>query len=224
MRLRVRHARRGRAAVCGRGRPAVRRAHLRRRLSRHARFRAADPRAPRRPATVFLAPGLIERSARLWWLELEEAIRRLDAVEVARAAAAGGCRRATRRKSRRRSSGSTGRCGAPRSRTARRRRRNWPPAPASPAPRSPTRCSWTGTKRRAFAAHPLVERRRASVTHRRLAQWPAAIRARRDGGFARPRSRRGSGGPSQLRLSRRRPTSAGAREFALARELGFTSR
>ena len=35
-----------------------------------------------RPATVFLAPGLIERSARLWWLELEEAIRRLDAVDV----------------------------------------------------------------------------------------------------------------------------------------------
>jgi len=35
------------------------------------------------PATVFFAIGFIERTARLWWLELEEAIRRLDAIEVA---------------------------------------------------------------------------------------------------------------------------------------------
>ncbi len=34
------------------------------------------------PATVFFAPGLIEETARLWWLELEEAIRRLDEVRV----------------------------------------------------------------------------------------------------------------------------------------------
>ena len=34
------------------------------------------------PATVFLCPGMIEPGARLWWLELEEAIRRLDAVEI----------------------------------------------------------------------------------------------------------------------------------------------
>ena len=34
------------------------------------------------PATLFLCPGMIEPGARLWWLELEEAIRRLDAVEI----------------------------------------------------------------------------------------------------------------------------------------------
>ena len=32
------------------------------------------------PFTVFCAIGFIERTARLWWLELEEAIRRLDEV------------------------------------------------------------------------------------------------------------------------------------------------
>jgi len=34
------------------------------------------------PFTVYCAKGFIERSARVWWLELEEAIRRLEAVDV----------------------------------------------------------------------------------------------------------------------------------------------
>lgn len=34
------------------------------------------------PFTMFFATGMIERSARLWWLELEEAVRRLDRIEV----------------------------------------------------------------------------------------------------------------------------------------------
>ena len=34
------------------------------------------------PATVFFATGFLDRSARLWWLELEEALRRLDAATV----------------------------------------------------------------------------------------------------------------------------------------------
>jgi peptidoglycan/xylan/chitin deacetylase (PgdA/CDA1 family) len=36
------------------------------------------------PLTVFFAPGFIERTARLWWIELEEALRRLDEVSVER--------------------------------------------------------------------------------------------------------------------------------------------
>ena len=36
----------------------------------------------RAPFTVFCAIGFVEGRARLWWLELEEAIRRLEAVEV----------------------------------------------------------------------------------------------------------------------------------------------
>jgi peptidoglycan/xylan/chitin deacetylase (PgdA/CDA1 family) len=34
------------------------------------------------PFTVFFAPGFIERTARLWWLELEESLRRLDEVSI----------------------------------------------------------------------------------------------------------------------------------------------
>jgi peptidoglycan/xylan/chitin deacetylase (PgdA/CDA1 family) len=34
------------------------------------------------PATVYVAPGLADRTARMWWVELEEALRRLDAVDL----------------------------------------------------------------------------------------------------------------------------------------------
>ena len=34
------------------------------------------------PFTVYCAVGFIERSARIWWLELEDAVRRLETVEV----------------------------------------------------------------------------------------------------------------------------------------------
>ncbi|MBS7698840.1 polysaccharide deacetylase family protein [Chelatococcus sp. YT9] len=34
------------------------------------------------PWTLFVTPGFADRSAQLWWLELEEAIRRLDHLEV----------------------------------------------------------------------------------------------------------------------------------------------
>jgi peptidoglycan/xylan/chitin deacetylase (PgdA/CDA1 family) len=35
------------------------------------------------PWTVFVTPGFADHSASLWWLELEEAIRRLDRIDVA---------------------------------------------------------------------------------------------------------------------------------------------
>ena len=34
------------------------------------------------PGVFYLAPGLIDRTAHLWWVELEEAIRRLDRIEL----------------------------------------------------------------------------------------------------------------------------------------------
>jgi peptidoglycan/xylan/chitin deacetylase (PgdA/CDA1 family) len=34
------------------------------------------------PATFYIAPGFADRTARLWWVELEEAIARLDIVEL----------------------------------------------------------------------------------------------------------------------------------------------
>ena len=36
------------------------------------------------PMTLFVTPGFAERSARLWWIELEEALRRLDRVRIER--------------------------------------------------------------------------------------------------------------------------------------------
>jgi peptidoglycan/xylan/chitin deacetylase (PgdA/CDA1 family) len=36
------------------------------------------------PMTLFVTPGFAERSARLWWIELEEAVRRLDRISVDR--------------------------------------------------------------------------------------------------------------------------------------------
>jgi peptidoglycan/xylan/chitin deacetylase (PgdA/CDA1 family) len=39
-------------------------------------------RRHRAPFTTYIAPGLASRAARLWWVELEEALRRLDRVEL----------------------------------------------------------------------------------------------------------------------------------------------
>jgi len=36
----------------------------------------------RAPFTLYCATGFIERTARLWWLELEEAIRRLETLDI----------------------------------------------------------------------------------------------------------------------------------------------
>jgi len=37
------------------------------------------------PMTLFVTPGFAERSTRLWWIELEEALRRLEHVRIERA-------------------------------------------------------------------------------------------------------------------------------------------
>jgi peptidoglycan/xylan/chitin deacetylase (PgdA/CDA1 family) len=37
------------------------------------------------PITLFVTPGFAMRSARLWWVELEEAVRRLDRISVSQA-------------------------------------------------------------------------------------------------------------------------------------------
>lgn len=39
-------------------------------------------RRHRAPFITYIAPGLVSRTARLWWVELEEAIRRLDRIEL----------------------------------------------------------------------------------------------------------------------------------------------
>jgi peptidoglycan/xylan/chitin deacetylase (PgdA/CDA1 family) len=174
------------------------------------------------PFTVFLATGLIERTARLWWLELEEAVRRLDFVDVA----SGGMRwRLPARDAREKSAAFDRIYWSLRAR---------PEAElldvvgelaaevgvSSAALADPLFMNWDEV--RAFAAHPLASVGAHSLSHRRLAQWPEAI--------ARDEMSR-SKAILEARLGRAvsafaypvgDPTSAGPREFALARELGFS--
>jgi peptidoglycan/xylan/chitin deacetylase (PgdA/CDA1 family) len=169
------------------------------------------------PATVFFAPGIMERTARLWWLELEEAIRRLDAVETP--------------------------LGALPARTAAEKsaafeRVYWalrarPEAELldavaalaeqagvrSTAMAEPLFLDWNETI--AFAAHPLVTPGAHSLSHRRLAQWPLEdARAEMVGCKAILEARLGTPVTS-FAYPVGDPTSAGPREFALAREAGY---
>jgi peptidoglycan/xylan/chitin deacetylase (PgdA/CDA1 family) len=169
------------------------------------------------PATVFFAPGLIERTARLWWLELEEAIRRLDEIDL------GPARLLSR---------------TPAEKSAAFERVYWtlrarPEAElldvvaalaakasvTSAALAEPEFMTWDETL--AFARHPLITVGAHSLSHRRLAQWPAEV-AREE--------MTGSKATLDARLGVRvqnfaypvgDPTSAGPREFALAREAGY---
>ena len=173
------------------------------------------------PCTVFFATGFIERTARLWWLELEEAVRRLEAVESRTrgiALALGGAHRGGKVDGVR--SHLLVAAGAPRVGTARR-------------------SGGTGAAGRRFyrrARRPTLHGlgrglrlREASARQRRRAQPhpPAAGamaprgRARGDGGLqGRPRGATGRPVES-FAYPVGDPTSAGPREFELAHETGF---
>jgi peptidoglycan/xylan/chitin deacetylase (PgdA/CDA1 family) len=169
------------------------------------------------PATVFFAIGMIERTAQLWWLELEEAIRRLDAVEIA------GLSLALR---------------TPHEKSAAFERIYWalrarPEAElleviaklagqagvTSEALAVSEFMTWEET--RAFAAHPLVTIGAHSLTHRRLAQWPAEVALREMAGSKSALEAQLGHEVSSFAYPVGDPTSAGPREFALAREAGF---
>jgi peptidoglycan/xylan/chitin deacetylase (PgdA/CDA1 family) len=171
----------------------------------------------RAPATVFFAVGLIERTARLWWLELEEAIRRLDSVSL------GPLRWPAR---------------TAQEKSAVFERVYWR-LRAEPEARlldavaaladeagverralaEPDFMTWA--EARAFVGHPLVSPGAHSLSHRRLAHWPEAeareemlgSKAKLEARFARP--------VTSFAYPVGDATSAGAREFALARAAGF---
>ena len=158
------------------------------------------------PATVFFAPGLIERTARLWWLELEEAIRRLDAITLA------GLRLPAR---------------TPAEKSAAFERVYWtlrarPEAElldaiaalaakagvSSAALAEPEFMTWDETLE--FARHPLV-----SIGAHSLQPSPAGAMAGGSGADGDRRLQGGAGGAArpaghELRLSRRRPDQRGA--------------
>jgi peptidoglycan/xylan/chitin deacetylase (PgdA/CDA1 family) len=79
--------------------------------------------------------------------------------------------------------------------------------------------TWDET--RAFAAHPLVTVGAHSLTHRRLAQWPMEVARMEMAASKAALEARLGGGVSSFAYPVGDPTSAGPREFALAREAGF---
>jgi peptidoglycan/xylan/chitin deacetylase (PgdA/CDA1 family) len=173
------------------------------------------------PATVFFAPGLIERTARLWWLELEEAIRRLDAVDLAIGPAR--LRLPAR---------------TPAEKSAAFERIYWTlrarPEPelldavaalaaearvTSAALAEPEFMTWEETL--AFARHPLIMVGAHSLSHCRLAQWPAEI-ARAEIVNCKEALETRLGDPvTSFAYPVGDPSSAGPREFALACEAGY---
>ena len=175
------------------------------------------------PCTAFITTGFADRSARMWWLELEEAIGALDRVEVTVA----GTRlefftRTSEEKTaafaavyrRLREVGEDELLAACASlcRVAR----------LDPADIVDEAClDWHGV--RTLAAHPLVTIGAHTLTHPRLARLPAD-EARREMGDSRDRL--------EAELQRQvahfayplgDPGSASARDFAAARDLGFAS-
>ncbi len=173
------------------------------------------------PFTVYCATGFIERTARLWWLELEEAVRRLETVELSIAGAR--VRLAAR---------------TPEEKSAAFDRIYWllrqrPEAvlldrvgdlarrAAVDARRLADGLFMDWSEIAALSRHPLATIGAHGVTHRRLAHWSAAeARAEMKESRAALEAR--------LDIPVRHfaypvgdAASAGRREFELAREVGF---
>jgi peptidoglycan/xylan/chitin deacetylase (PgdA/CDA1 family) len=174
------------------------------------------------PFTVFFVPGFIERFARLWWVELEESLRRLDEVAIdlqgltLRMAAA-----------------STEEKNAAFSRLYWALRARSEPelievvdalarrAGIGGAEIAAALCmNWTEVA--AFAHHPLVAVGAHTMRHRMLAKWPLADAREEMAASKTALQERLSVEVSAFAYPVGDPTSAGPREFSLARELGFS--
>lgn len=175
------------------------------------------------PATVFVTPGFAERSAGLWWCDLEEAIARADQLRAD--LPDGPFAMAT---------------GDPAAKAAAFdalywRLRGLPEADMhaviaklaaghgvdSLATTERLCLDWDGLRR--LAADPLITIGAHTMTHPMLAKHDAAV-ARAEIADSRAAIERELGVPVRhLAYPVGDPTSAGVREFAMARELGFRS-
>jgi peptidoglycan/xylan/chitin deacetylase (PgdA/CDA1 family) len=170
------------------------------------------------PLTLFLSPGFIEGGAQLWWLQLEEAVRRLDGVEVDSEPALPA--RDAREKATAYERVYWRLRAKPEAELLDACRRLAAQAGVTDAAlRENMFLGWDEVAE--LAQHPLVEIGAHSMTHIRLAQWPEAEASNE---MAQSRA------ALEARLTRPvasfcypvgDPTSAGPREFKLARELGF---
>ena len=173
------------------------------------------------PATVFFATGFLDRTARLWWLELEEALRRLDAaaVEIDGVAAPAQARSpaekaaaferlywALRARPEEELLAATGKlageAGVSSAAIADRLFMDWDEAGA-------------------FVAHPLIAAGAHSRAHRMLAKWPEAEALAEMTESKATLERRFGRAVDAFAYPVGDPTSAGPREFRLAREAGF---
>jgi len=175
------------------------------------------------PFTVFFVPGFIERSARLWWLELEESLRRLDEASIDQAGLA---LRLPARSAAEKTAAYAKIYWALRARSeselldavgALARKAGVGSAAIADA----LFMDWDEVA--AFARHRLVTTGAHSMTHRMLAKWPeAAARAEMADSKAALEGRLGLSVRS-FAYPVGDPTSAGPREFELARQVGFAT-
>ena len=177
----------------------------------------------RAPFTVYVATGFADRAAGMWWLELEEALRRADAVEVADGDLSLALPTRT-----------------PREKAAAYERLYWAlragdearllrVVSALAARHGVDGAALVGAlcmdwpEIVALARHPLAAIGAHTVNHRMLAKWPVDV-ARAEMGRSKARIEREIGLPVRhFAYPVGDAASAGAREFALALELGFAS-
>jgi peptidoglycan/xylan/chitin deacetylase (PgdA/CDA1 family) len=177
----------------------------------------------RAPFTAYVTSGFAQGSARMWWVELEEAIRKLDRISVV----IGGeecswtCRNASEKSEAFAELYWKLRDG-PESELLRVSRELCEQAEVEPLALTKSLClDWSGL--RELARHELATIGTHTVSHPRLAKLerPAAVEEMREGRAAVEREL-GVDAP-HFCYPVGDPTSAGEREFNLAAELGFVS-
>jgi len=175
------------------------------------------------PYTAFLATGFLDRTARLWWIELEEAVRRLERIEIDVGGFALRCE----------ARDAAEKCAAYERVYWTLRARKEEELLAVVA-RLATQAGldhfalfgdnflgWDGAKKLALGT--LMEVGAHSLTHRRLAHWPEED-VRREMTQSRAALSFRLGKPVRhFAYPVGDQTSAGPREFAIARELGFVT-
>ena len=175
------------------------------------------------PFVAYLATGFVERTARLWWIELEEAVRRLDRIEADGAGERMVLVAATPEQK------------SAAFRTLYQRLRMGPEAELRAvishlaaaagidAAAIPAALCLDRDEIRALARHPLCTIGAHTVTHPMLAKHPEAI-ARAEMVDGRRQLEEAIGLPVRhFAYPVGHPTTAGPREFALAAELGLAS-
>lgn len=175
------------------------------------------------PFTAYIATGYAGRSARLWWLELEEAVRRLDRIEIAAPDFVAALPSASEEQKTAAFDHLYWRLrGGDEERLLRVVGDLAARAKIDGAAMAEQLCfDWAELAE--LSRHPLATIGAHTVNHRMLAKWPDDV-ARREMAASKADLEAALGREIRhFAYPVGDPTSAGRREFALARELGFAS-